>query len=385
MKQPVILFSFFFLVLQNSFAQNFVADSSFEYNSGIPTLLSSIAMNGSWSTPTRGTTDLFCECGKKLKEVPEARVPDNPMGIQKANTGKCYAGIYALSHHDYREYLFTQLTAPLQGGKKYELNFYLSLSDYSTLAVNQMGACFLKGKISSDNSGVITGVKPSYVNIRSQVGNDTVDWHRITIEYTAKGGEQYLLLGTFDITAIDYTGVRVPKGVPTRINQRAETDAYYYIDDVSLREYQEPPVAKWDTVVTPKTDTLSTSVSVELAKPQYEILEEPIVLKNVLFETNAAVLLPISFGELDFTAEHLRKNSDLKIQVNGYTDNTGDENKNLVLSEKRAKAVADYLVTKNIDAARISYKGYGSKNPIAFNNTEEGRKQNRRVELVFSK
>jgi OmpA-OmpF porin, OOP family len=375
MKRPAIVF-FLVFFLQNSFAQNFIADSSFEYNSGIPTLLSSIGMNGSWSTPTRGTTDLFCECGKKLKDVSEAQVPNNPMGIQKANTGKCYAGIYALSHHDYREYLFTQLTSPLQGGTKYELSFYLSLADYSNLAINQIGACFLKGKISSDNSGVITGVKPSYINIRSQVGTDTVDWHRIVIEYTAKGGEQYLLLGSFDITAIDLTGVKVPKGTRTRINQRAETDAYYYIDDVS---------AKWDTVVKPKVDTLNTSVSVELTKPQYEVLEEPIILKNVLFETNAAVLLPISFGELDYTAEHLKKNSHLKIQVNGYTDNTGDESKNLILSEKRAKAVADYLITKNIDASRISYKGYGSQNPIAFNNSEEGRKQNRRVELVFSR
>jgi OmpA-OmpF porin, OOP family len=383
MKKAFILF--FVLSVWSTRAQNFIADSSFEYNSGIPTLLSGIGMNGSWSTPTKGTTDLFCECGKKLQEISEAKVPDNPMGIQKANTGKCYAGIYALSHHDYREYLLTQLTSSLKGGVKYELSFYLSLSDYSSIAINQMGACFLKEKISTDNSGVITGVKPAYVNIRSQVGNDTVDWHRIVIEYTAKGGEQYLLLGSFDITAVDFTGVKVPKGTRTRINQRAETDAYYYIDDVSLRESPPVYVAKWDTIVKPKVDTLNVSVAVELSKPQYEVLEEPIILKNVLFETNAAVLLPSSFGELDYTAEHLVKNSMLKIQVNGYTDNTGDETKNLTLSEKRAKAVADYLTTKNIDASRITYKGHGSKNPIAFNNTEEGRKQNRRVELVFSK
>jgi OmpA-OmpF porin, OOP family len=384
MRKAFTLFLYFFSVVAAP-AQNFIADSSFEYNSGIPMLLSGIGMNGSWSSPTKGTTDLFCECAKKLQHASEAKVPNNPMGIQKANTGKCYAGIYALSHHDYREYLFTQLTSPLTGGTKYELSFYLSLSDYSSLAINQMGACFLKEKISTDNTGPIKGVKPVYSNIRSQVGTDTVEWHKITIEYTARGGEQYLLLGSFEFTAVDFTGVKVPKGVQTRINQRAETDAYYYFDDVSLRESPPVYVAKWDTVVKPKVDTLNTSVAVELAKPQYEVLEEPIVLKNVLFETNAAVLLPISFGELDQTVEHLNKHPELKLQVNGYTDNTGDETKNLILSEKRAKAVADYLITKNIDAARIAYKGYGSQNPIAFNNTEEGRKRNRRVELVFSK
>ena len=362
-----------------------MADSSFEYNSGIPTLLSSLNMNGAWHNPTKATPDLFCECSKKLQEISEAQVPNNPMGIQKANTGKCYAGIYMLSHHDYREYIQTQLMSPLQGGVKYELNFYLSLSDYSRVAINQMGVCFLKGKVETDNTGIIEGVKPTYVHIRNDVGLDTVEWHKITMLYKAKGGEQYLLLGSFDITAVDFTGVKVPKGTRTRINQRVEQDAYYYIDDVSLREYHEPYVAKWDTIVKPKIDTLQTSVAVELTKPEYEVLETPVILKNVLFETNEAVLLPSSFGELDYTAEHLKKNPNLKIEVNGYTDNVGDETKNQILSEKRAKAVADYLIMKNIEAARITYKGHGSKNPIAFNNTEQGRKQNRRVELVFFK
>ena len=366
-------------------AQNFVADSSFERNSGIPTLLSSLNMNGAWHNPTKATPDLFCECSKKLQEISEAQVPNNPMGIQKANTGKCYAGIYMLSHHDYREYIQTQLMSPLQGGVKYELNFYLSLSDYSRIAINQMGVCFLKGKVETDNTGIITGVKPVYVHIRNDVGLDTVEWHKITMLYKAKGGEQYLLLGSFDITAVDFTGVKVPKGTRTRINQRVEQDAYYYIDDVSLREYHEPYVAKWDTIVKPKIDTLQTSVAVELTKSEYEVLETPVILKNVLFETNEAVLLPSSFGELDYTAEHLKKNPNLKIEVNGYTDNVGDEAKNQKLSEKRAKAVADYLTMKNIEATRITYKGNGSKNPITFNNTEQGRKQNRRVELVFFK
>lgn len=367
-----------------------MADSSFERNSGIPTLLSSIGMNASWSTPTRGTTDLFCECSKKQKEISEAQVPANPMGIQKANTGKCYAGIYALSHHDYREYLFTQLMEPLTGGIKYELNFYLSLSDYSSLAINQMGACFLKEKFSTDNTGVITGLNPVYVNIRQEVGKDTVEWHKITLEYTAKGGEQFLLLGSFDITAVDLTGVKLPKGFHTRINQRAVTDAYYYIDDVSLRQYIPPYVAKFDTIVVPKIDTLKPTLVVKNdsagMKPGAEItLDKAIVLKNVLFETGAAILLPASFPELDVVADYLFRTPIVKLEVSGHTDNIGNAEQNLMLSEKRAKAVMDYLVSKSIDPGRISHKGYGSTKPIADNSSEDGRKQNRRVELVFSK
>lgn len=387
-KQIPAIFLIIFCISKIS-GQNLVADSSFERNSAVPLLLSSLNMNGSWHNPTKATPDLFCECDKKLKESSEAQVPNNPMGIQKANTGKCYAGIYMLSHHDYREYIQTQLMSPLKGGVKYELIFYISLSDYSRIAINQMGVCFLKGKAETDNTGIITGVKPNYVHIRNEVGLDTVEWHKITLEYKAKGGEQYLLIGSWDITAIDYTGVKVPKGVQTRINQRAEQDAYYYIDDVSLRQYHEPYVAKFDTVVVPKIDTLKPTLvvvndSVGAKFNASVVLDKAIVLKNVLFETGAAVLMPESFPELDVVADYMHRTAGIKLEVSGHTDNVGNEKINLELSEKRAKAVMDYLVSKSIDPGRMTHKGYGSTKPIADNSSDEGRKQNRRVELVFT-
>src|SRR4051812_34518884 len=83
-------------------AQNLIADSSFESNNGVPLLLSSIGLNSSWNSPNRATPDLFCECNKKLAEKSEANVPMNPFGVQKPSKGKCYAGIYAFSHGDYR-------------------------------------------------------------------------------------------------------------------------------------------------------------------------------------------------------------------------------------------------------------------------------------------
>jgi OmpA-OmpF porin, OOP family len=370
-------------------SQNLVADSSFEHNKSIPLVLSGVGLNNSWFQPSRATTDLFCECDKKQKETSEAQVPNNPMGTQKANTGKCYAGIYALSHGEYREYLMTQFTSPLEPGVKYELYFYISLSDHSRLTVDQIGACFLHNKLNLSHSNVITGFKPVYAKLTEEVGTDTINWHQILIEYKARGGEQYLLLGSFDVNEVERTGVKVPKGTRTRINQRVESDAYYYIDDVTLREYTPPYVAKFDTVVIPKIDTLKP---VAILSPGTNSgtnfpteLDQPMILKNVLFETGKAVLLPSSFPELDATADHLTLNPHLKIKVNGYTDNVGNETQNQILSEKRAKAVVDYLINKSIDPGRITHKGFGSQNPIADNSSDEGRKQNRRVELVFSK
>lgn len=108
----------------------------------------------------------------------------------------------------------------------------------------------------------------------------------------------------------------------------------------------------------------------------------PIVLNNVFFENNKAVLPKESFSELDKLAVRLKKNQ-MKIEIRGHADGKGDEQKNQKLSEERAKAVVDYLVSKTINPERLFYKGLGSTKPIASNETEEGRKKNRRVEFVI--
>ena len=96
-------------------------------------------------------------------------------------------------------------------------------------------------------------------------------------------------------------------------------------------------------------------------------------------------MLPSSFAELDNLAQYLKENTETIISISGHTDNTGTEEHNLQLSEARAKAVADYLAAKNLDKARISFKGFGSSVPITSNETEEGRKQNRRVDFILNK
>ncbi len=105
------------------------------------------------------------------------------------------------------------------------------------------------------------------------------------------------------------------------------------------------------------------------------------VLNNIFFETNAYLLKKESFVELDKLVKMLKEQSRIHIEISGHTDNTGSETYNLTLSEKRAKAVYDYLVENNIDPSRLTYVGYGYKKPIASNDTEDGRKMNRRTEI----
>ncbi len=88
------------------------------------------------------------------------------------------------------------------------------------------------------------------------------------------------------------------------------------------------------------------------------------------------------FPPLNDVSAILKEDTSLKLDIEGNTDNTGAENANLLLSQKRAKAVFEYLTTKGgVDGSRLTAEGYGSTKPVADNKTAEGRNLNRRVEL----
>ena len=106
-----------------------------------------------------------------------------------------------------------------------------------------------------------------------------------------------------------------------------------------------------------------------------------VILKNVFFETGSAELKEASLIELNRLKTLLETNPDLKIQINGHTDNVGSEEDNLTLSNDRAKAVYDFLIENKIEANRLKFKGFGESMPIDSNETEAGRKNNRRTEF----
>lgn len=106
-----------------------------------------------------------------------------------------------------------------------------------------------------------------------------------------------------------------------------------------------------------------------------------IVLKNIFFDFGKATLRETSFPELDRLVSLLNAYPNMTIEIGGHTDNVGSLKFNTDLSESRAKAVVDYLIDKGISKTRLSYKGYAYLQPIASNDTEEGRQQNRRVEF----
>lgn len=106
-----------------------------------------------------------------------------------------------------------------------------------------------------------------------------------------------------------------------------------------------------------------------------------IVLKNIFFDYAKATLRSTSFPEMDRLFELLNEFPNMKIEISGHTDNQGSRTTNEKLSAARAKAVVDYLVKKGVSGSRLESKGYAFDQPIAPNDTEDGRQQNRRVEF----
>lgn len=111
--------------------------------------------------------------------------------------------------------------------------------------------------------------------------------------------------------------------------------------------------------------------------------EQKISLPNIEFQSGSTVLAAGGKEKLEAVVEFLNNQSELQVDVFGHTDAQGKDSYNQTLSEGRAKSVREYLVSRGIDAGRLTSKGFGETQPIASNETADGRAQNRRVELLI--
>ena len=102
---------------------------------------------------------------------------------------------------------------------------------------------------------------------------------------------------------------------------------------------------------------------------------------GVTFASDSANITSSFYSALNGIAQSLNNYPETRIQVNGYTDSTGNDAHNQELSQRRANAVAQYLIAQGVSSSRIVANGFGSSNPIASNSTPDGRLQNRRVEI----
>jgi outer membrane protein OmpA-like peptidoglycan-associated protein len=123
----------------------------------------------------------------------------------------------------------------------------------------------------------------------------------------------------------------------------------------------------------------------EQGNPILDQLEQDLLKHTVHFDTNLYTIRDGDKPFLDRVAEALKKLPEIMIEIQGHTDSTGSDKINEPLSYNRAKVVKDYLVARGVDAEQIESKGYGSKVPVASNETADGKQENRRAQMVIIK
>lgn len=153
----------------------------------------------------------------------------------------------------------------------------------------------------------------------------------------------------------------------------------YYMTTIRNTD-EDPNLGKLlDIEIKERKRDFNTAVQQALASEN--VADKVLRLDYVTFETGKAVLTPNSKYELDNLVNVLNDNANITIEVAGHTDSTGDADANMLLSDSRAKAVYDYLMDKGVSAERMNSVGYGPTQPIAPNDTDAGRQQNRRTEF----
>ncbi len=208
---------------------NLVPNPSFEIHNNCPLGTSQINEAAPWFQPSLGTPDLFDSC-----DVSEfVGVPQNFIGYQNARTGRAYAGLFVaypgLASPSFREYIEVKLSDSLLPGQRYYVTFYVSLSDSSHYATDDIAVLFSTDSAKSDTSYLLYWT-PQITNLSGSYLNNKFIWTQISGQYIAVGGEKYLTIGNFKSNTNTDT-VKVSGGGSISSDFY---NSYYYIDDVCI-------------------------------------------------------------------------------------------------------------------------------------------------------
>lgn len=170
---------------------------------------------------------------------------------------------------------------------------------------------------------------------------------------------------------------------------KADSDGEGLTDAEEVKDYKTNPLAA-DTDGGTIDDYTEVDRGTDPLNSEDDIIEEvfevardtQIALEGIVFNTESAEILPASVTILEKTLRTLQAFTKVNIEIQGYTDNMGEYDFNMDLSQKRADSVRSWLIDRGIDAGRITAKGFGPENPAASNDTREGRQKNRRIEFI---
>lgn len=350
----------FLLTSYSGYSQNLIPNASFEDDNTDSTSILDYTNNFTckdWDSPTKGTPDYY-----NANRRGNFGCPKNYYGSLAAHTGSAYCGIITKFNTSSYEYIQVKLNSKLIKDTIYCISLYITVPQYAVFSTNEIDCFFTNEKNTLNlNHEIINN--SSYITLFTKENYIIPGiWNQLINYYKAKGGEEYIVLGMLNK---NYNNIKI-----SNVNRsNVQKGIYMFIDDVSLKVISDSSYCKLDEIIT----------------SYKEAINKPLVLQNLNFETNKAVLRITSNSELFELANYLKQNPTFKLEIVGYTDNIGSEQSNLLLSEARAKAVAMFLIKEKIPKKSINYKGMGSKYPIKPNDTNENRQINRRVEIKISK
>ena len=365
--RSILVSIFIIFVYANPFAQNrtyenIVPNAGFEKFSGTPigwfykgSHFSSVMKY--WNSPTSASPDIFGE---------RVRVPrhwsEKGFGRMSPHAGLHMVGITTYGCDEgkphCREYLQIQLSEPLVPYQNYHVEFWVNHLPRS-LCSNNLAIHFSEKSFEFKTEKLLN-LMP-HVQAENVVMDRSGTWQKISSDFIPKNEAGYLIIGNF----------KTDKETNTQTCAQSDLNfAYYYIDDIVVRKKE--PIKE---VPRKKDDLTYLKVKEGLIIP----------LKNIFFDLDKAELLPVSYKELYKLLKLMRTNPSMVIEVRGHTDNQGQPDYNQHLSIERARAVVNYLREGGITEERTQFKGFGASQPIADNNTVDGRQLNRRVEFLILK
>ncbi len=392
---------FFLLLTHFATAQNYVTNGSFERDSP--------RKAGVWKTPVlpcqfASASDLFTTNAQGWNTfdlmTPDLLVLDTLHGCPQLPApykGRRMVGL--IMYHpfqdgqfkfDYHELIQGSLGKPLEKGKIYRVSFWTRSDD--SLGVRHLnevynhpthirpvycgnfGFYFSIGPITTRENFMVSqldfAVRPQ-LNLEEIVETNN-EWRQYSFTFRADQSYQYFLFGNFFSDAV----TKINMGDEERMNfdvQNTESTrdfwhktkriAYYLFDDFRVA-----------------LDTSTATLTLEKALRENRRYTFP---EAVLFDFGQATLRTEAQSELVNLTQFLQKNSNLQLEIGGHTDNIGGTEANQRLSEQRARAVYDYLIKHQIPAGQISWRGYGERFPLAPNDTDAHRQENRRVEITI--
>ncbi|MFY0651961.1 MAG: OmpA family protein [Cyclobacteriaceae bacterium] len=386
------LFAFSLVILCTSISlgQNMVTNPSFEEMKNCPFSMNQLKFTKAWFPfgTADPSPDLFhtCAYGNMVG------IPRNIFGLQKPRTGDAYAGLIAYLTSksgktwklpaNHREFVMVQLTKPLIKGNSYYAEMWVNLAENCEYAVNSLGMYFTQNLPHMDWKAMELGYyKPQIQSNPDSIINNINGWTKVSGTFVAKGDELALTIGNFindQNIQVEKTKRKFPVPKKDKVPKHLQPMmAYYFIDDVRVTPVDpSEPIYPEELLVEKGTDDEDYFGPATVGKK--------FILNNIQFDFDKAVILEPSFVELDKLYDYMVENVKIKIEIEGHTDNVGDEEYNYKLSTRRAKAVVDYLTkVRDVNELRIGFKGYGSSKPIVSNDTPEGQALNRRVEFVI--